>query len=61
MRTGQRLSKLAAGRWVMEQGSAPAVVEQAVQALLGQVPDRLLTGPGRRYVGEVIRQLEREI
>jgi streptomycin 3"-adenylyltransferase len=56
--TGQHLSKLEGGRWVMAQGQAPKVVEEAVSTQLGLAPERSVTPSGRRYVEDAIKKLE---
>lgn len=58
MFTGKHISKLEGGRWVLARGSAPKVVEEAVQTQMGLAPERALTRAGRRYVKEIMRQLE---
>jgi Domain of unknown function (DUF4111) len=61
MFTGKHISKLEGGRWVLARGSAPKVVEESIQTQLGLAPERGLTRAGRRYVTEIMRQLESEI
>jgi hypothetical protein len=61
METGRHVSKLEGGQWVLAQGSAPPVVEEALRTQMGLAPERSLTVSGRRYIEGIIQKLESEI
>ncbi|MGH8916556.1 MAG: aminoglycoside adenylyltransferase domain-containing protein [Acidimicrobiia bacterium] len=57
--TGEHVSKLEGGRWLLAQGSATEVVGQALRAAMGNARQRSLTTSGRRFVEKTIEDLER--
>lgn len=60
LETGRLLSKIEGAQWAREIGRDPEIMDRAIAAQRGELPDRPLTARGKRFVAEVIAALRHE-